>query len=384
MRTLGIITTSRADYGIYKPLLRKLSAQPDFRVKLLVGGTHLLPQFGMTVREIEQDKFEIAQRVKVPIWTGSPESIAQAMGKTTAGFAKVFARNKFDLVVVLGDRFEMHAAAVATLPFLLPLAHIAGGSVTAMAFDDSFRHSITKFSHLHFPETKLYAKRILAMGEEPWRITVTGALALDHLNHMEWLSWDALRERFRIRFVEKPIIITFHPETRDYCHTERHMDQLLSALHQLKVPLIFSAPNADTSSDSIRKKLMPFIRATKSACFVENFGQHAYFSLMKVALAMVGNSSSGIVEAPSFHLPVVNVGRRQEGRTVAGNVISVACEKNAIFDGIQKALSPRFRREVEKIRNPYGDGHAADKMIRILRSVPLGQKLLCKKAAEIR
>jgi UDP-hydrolysing UDP-N-acetyl-D-glucosamine 2-epimerase len=378
MRTIGVVTVARSDYGIYRPLLRRLREHPGLRPWLYVGGMHLSPEFGLTVREVEADGFEIAARVEMLLSSDTPHGIAASMGHGTVGFAQAYAARRPDLLLVLGDRFEMHAAAVAAVPFLLPVAHFHGGAVTLGAIDDMFRHSITKLSHLHFAETEDYARRIVQMGEAPWRVVVTGAMALDNLRNIEWLSLDDLNERFGMSLYAPPLLVTFHPVTREYERAEEQTTELLAALEPFDVPLVITYPNADTNGRVIIRLIEQFVARRGRAWAVPHLGMQAYFSLMRLARAMVGNSSSGIIESASFRLPVVNVGSRQEGRLTPPNVLSVPAERQTISGAVAHVLTEGFRAGLDGLVNPYGDGHAADRTVEVLAFIPIDERLLRK------
>jgi UDP-hydrolysing UDP-N-acetyl-D-glucosamine 2-epimerase len=380
MRRIAVVTTSRADYGIFRPLLRQLADDADCDLALIVGGMHLAPQYGFTVREIEDDGFTIADRVELLVASDTPSATAQSMALGTIGFANAFRRLQPDIVVLLGDRFEMHSAATAAQPFNLPIAHLHGGELTLGAIDDALRHSITKLSHLHFVATDEYARRVIRMGEEPWRVMVTGALALDNLESIVPLAGDELARRLGISLDPGPILVTFHPTTRDLAHVLSETDALLAALSGQGQPIIFTAPNADTGGGALRHRIDSFVEANQAALLVEHLGTAAYYGLMKIACLMVGNSSSGILEAPSFRLPVVNVGRRQEGRIRAANVIDVAASTEEISAGMARALDPMFRAGLSSLVSPYqGPKPAAPRIARRLMEVPLGTELIIKR-----
>lgn len=378
MRRIGVVTVGRSDYGIYLPLLRQIAGDPELELLLFVSGMHLAPEFGLTVQDIEKDGFCIARRVEMLLSSDTAGGIAKSMGLGTIGFAQVFEECHPDILVVLGDRFEMHAAVVAALPFLIPVAHIAGGSVTVGAIDDPLRHSITKMSHLHFAEIEVYARRLVQMGEEPWRVIVTGAMGLDNLRDVQFLSLGELNERYDLALSEAPLLITFHPVTREYEQTESYMGELLAALDGFDVPMVFTYPNADTNGRVIIHMIEEFVRRRAHACAVANLGTQGYFSLMKHAVAMVGNSSSAMVEAPSFKLPAVNIGNRQMGRVAARNIISVGYGHNEIVAAIAKTIDAEFRKQLDDLVNPYGDGHASEPILRTLKTIPIDASLLSK------
>jgi len=372
MRRIGVVTTSRADYGLLLPVLKRIRASRDLALQLFVSGTHLSARHGMTVREIEADGFAIAARVPLPLGGNTPEAVAKAMGRATSSFAGVYKRFRPDLLLVLGDRFEMHAAAAAAVPFGIPLAHIHGGEITLGAMDDQFRHSLTKLSHLHFAATKEYAGRIIGMGEEPWRVTVSGAPGLDNLRTMRLLSKRQLEKSYGIDLSMPAILITFHPVTLEQDNTEIYIDHLLEPLGRLSgCHLVFTAPNADPGASAIRKRILRFVGSSERAFFVENFGTQGYLSMMARAAAMAGNSSSGILEAASFRLPVVNIGTRQEGRTRGRNVIDTGYGARQIGAAIALALSKEFRASLRGLKNPYGDGKAASRIVSVLRDTRL-------------
>ncbi len=372
MRTIGIVTTTRADYGIYLPILEKIKSHSPLSVMLYVSGTHLSREHGYSVEEIERDGFPIAARIPLPLENDSPAGIARSMGKAAIGFADAFEVTRPDVLLVLGDRYEMHAAAVAAVPFGIPLAHLHGGELTYGAIDDSFRHSLTKLSHIHFASTEVYARRIVQMGEEPWRVIVSGAPALDQVSHMKFLSRKALEKKCEIDLSQPTILVTFHPVTREFEQTSEYISKLLKALDAFPgFNLVFTYPNADTQGSVIIRKISKFVEKRPNASIVKNFGQQGYFGMMAEAAVMVGNSSSGIIEAPSFKLPVVNIGTRQSGRIKAGNVIDSGYEPGSIRRAIQEAISPDFKKVVRRVANPYGDGRAAERIISVLSSIEM-------------
>jgi len=379
VRTIGVVTTSRADYGIYLPVLRAIQQAEDLRLWLFVAGMHLSPEFGQTIHAIEEDGFPIVERVEMLLSSDSPEGIAKSMGLGTLGFAQAYARSRPDLLLVLGDRFEMHAAVVAALPFKIPVAHVHGGETTAGAIDEGLRHAITKMSHLHFVATDEYARRVRQLGEEPWRVTVSGAPALDNLQTMQLLSCDELLRETGVSLRDGFLLVTYHPVTLQYEDTDRQVSNLLAALEAAGRPVLFTAANADTHGRRINAMIRDYAAAHPGAEVVDNLGTRRYFSVMAQAAAMVGNSSSGIIEAASFHLPVVNIGLRQQGRATAANVIQANCATEEILDAILRATSAEFRCRLHDLVNPYGDGHAAERIVGRLRVEPLGDKLIQKR-----
>lgn len=383
MRTIAAVTTSRADYGPYRPLLETIQNDPELRLRLLVSGMHLSPQYGLTVREIEADEYEIAERVGVLVAADTPDALSKSVGLGVIGFAQVFSRWRPDILIVSGDRFEMHAAALAALPFMIPIAHLGGGDITEGAIDDVLRHSLSKLSHLHFASTEVCARRIIQLGEEPWRVSVSGELGLDNLRTIEMLSQSELEVRYGLELDGLFLLVTYHPVTFEYGQAERQIDELLAALQETHLPIIFTLPNADTGNRVIREKLEQFVTSNRSSRLVDNFGTRAYFSLMNLAAAMVGNSSSGIIEAASFQLPVVNIGTRQRGRIHTRNVIDVGYSRTEISMGIRRAIEPQFRASLNGLVNPYGNGKASSVIVERLKNIPLGDTLVRKKFYEV-
>ena len=381
MRRIAVVSVARSDYGIYRPLLRRIAASETLELMLVAGGMHLASEFGNTVREIEVDGFTVAARVPMTPARDDPESIARAMGLGADRFARVYRDLAPDLIVVLGDRYEMHAAAVAAVPFLIPIAHIAGGALSAGAIDDGFRHSMTKLAQVHFVETEVYRQRVVQMGEEPWRVHLTGALNLDNLQDFTPLPTAELNRRFGLALdpADPPFLVTFHPVTREYEETDRYMSDLLAALGQSGRPVVFTHPNADTGGRAIIEMIEAFVRETPRAASVPHLGTFGYFSLMSHSAAMVGNSSSGIVEAASFRLAVVNIGARQAGRLVPANVIHCAPERDGIARALTRATSAEFRAGLQGLVNPYGDGRAAPRMVDMLESLDLDDPRLIQK-----
>lgn len=379
MRTIGVVTGGRSDYGGYLPILRKIQAEPEFRLHLIVAGMHLASEFGRTVETIEADGFEVGECVEMLLASDTPQGIAKSIGLGTIGFAQAYARFRPDILLVVGDRFEMHAAVVAALPFTIPVAHVHGGELTQGALDDALRHSITKLSHLHFVAMEEYGRRVIQMGEEPWRVVVCGAPSLDNLHTVTLLGREELTARYGLALNAAPLLVTYHPVTLEYEETERQVRALLSALRASGLPVVFTAPNADTNGRIIIGLIQDFVGSSPSAWLVPNLGTQAYWSLMRHAAAMVGNSSSGIVEAPSFGLPVVNIGSRQEGRVRAENVIDVGNDADEILEAIRLAGSPEFRARLRGLTNPYGDGRAAEMIVNRLRDIPLDRSLIVKR-----
>jgi UDP-hydrolysing UDP-N-acetyl-D-glucosamine 2-epimerase len=355
-------------------------------VELLVyvAGSHLASPFGVRTGElVEADKWPVVARIEMGLDDDTPATIAGATGRGVTGFAAEFARRCPDVLVVLGDRFEMLSAALAALPFGLPVAHLHGGEVTEGAIDEQVRHAITKLAHLHFPAAEPYAARLRQMGEEPWRVHCCGAPGLDRLQAGGSLSRKEIGERLGRPLGRPTLLVTFHPETLAVADVPRQAEELTNALEKVEGDIIVTAPGLDTAYRVISAALerlaprRPFMRLATT------LGDDVYTSLLREADVMVGNSSSGLIEAPSFGLPVVNVGDRQRGRLRAANVLDVGHDREAIAEAIRRALDPAFRRTLAGLVNPYGDGHAAPRIARVLREVELGPRLTRKRFVDL-
>lgn len=380
MREIAVVTVGRSDWGIYLSLLRSIEAHPDLRLRIIASGMHLSPEFGFTVRDIEAAGFEVFERVESLLASDTPEGIAKSMGVGVLGFAQLFSRYRPDILVVMGDRFDMLPAALAALPFRIPIAHLHGGEVTEGVIDEAIRHALSKMSHLHFVATEQYADRLRLMGEEHWRILVSGTPALDGIAQTPLMSEEEIQEWFGIDPRSPVLLVTYHPVTLEGDHTEQQVGQLLEALEKNGLPCLFTYPNADPGGRIIIERIEGYCQAHHpSSRIIKNAGQRGYWSLMRVVSAMVGNSSSGIIEAPSFGLPVVNVGNRQRGRVQARNVINCGYDREEIFQALQKALAEDYRKGLRGMANPYGDGHAAERIVSRLEHVELGKTLVVKR-----
>lgn len=384
MRSIGVVTTSRADFGVYLPLLRKLKDHSHVRLLLYVSGMHLAKEYGHTVDWIVSEGIPIHECIPILVSGDDAETAGKSIGLGLLGFSQSFSRLRPDLLVVLGDRFEMISAVLAALPFHIPVAHIHGGELTFGAIDDAIRHSITKLSHLHFAATRDYAQRIIQMGEEPWRVIVSGAPGLDHLREFALPSKEELEAEMQISLTKSPLLVTFHPTTLDPMPAEDQISEVLEALKSTDLPIVFTAPNADPGGQRIAAKIIEFVEGRPDCKYLKNLGTRFYFGLMKHAAAMVGNSSSGILEAPSFKLPVVNIGSRQDGRIRAKNIIDVPMQRESILQGIRKALSDSFRAGLHDLVNPYQlDRPASEIILDHLVSVEISSRILQKRFVTI-
>lgn len=385
MRKIAIVTGTRAEYGLLYWIIKGVHEDPELKLQLIVTGMHLSPEFGMTVNEIERDGFPIADKVEMLLSADTESAIAASMGLGMIGLAKAYQRLKSDILLVLGDRFEILSAAAAAVPFRIPVAHIHGGESTEGAMDEQFRHAITKMSHMHFTANEGYRKRVIQMGEDPERVYCFGAPGLDNIRRLRLMDRKRLLKELDIPAGMKIGVVTFHPETLGVS-AESDMEEMLEAVKERDdIFWIFTMPNADTGGRVLIGVIYRFISANAeiSRAFM-SLGQLRYLSLLKHADLMLGNSSSGIIEAPSFGLPVLNIGQRQAGRLRGKSVIDLPlCRKTHIVKGIEKALSPGFRRSLKGMGNPYGDGNASMRIVRTLKTVRLGEGLIRKRFYEV-
>ena len=370
------VTGTRAEYGILYWVLKKIEEDPAFELRLFVTGAHLSPEFGSTFREIEADGFRIDEKIEILLSSDTPVAVAKSMGIATIGFAEAYARHQPDMVLMLGDRYELLAAAQAALVARIPIAHISGGDVTEGAFDEAIRHSITKMSHLHFPTTQRAARRIRQLGENPAHIHLSGNPSLDHLKHLSLMDREEFEKFIGLKLRSTNLLVTFHPVTLGDQPSAKPFQELLTALERLgeDVGLIFTRPNADPEGRILIRMTEAFVAARPNAVCHASLGQRGYYSAMRHVDAVVGNSSSGLLEAPSLKVPTVNIGDRQKGRVEASSVISAPSEANAIYEAVRQALVM----DCSGVINPYGDGHAADRIVAGLKNTKQPNLLIIK------
>lgn len=376
-KRICVVTGSRAEYGLLYWVLHDLRNDPEVELQLVVTGMHLAPEFGRTVDEIERDGFTISRRVEMLLSSDTPSGIAKSIGLGVIGMSDALEQLRPDVVMVLGDRYEILAAVQACLIHNVPVAHIAGGDVTEGAFDESIRHAITKMAHVHFVTNEQSAQRVRQLGEDPRRVHVVGSPGLDHLRRRPLLDKANLEVALGAPLGERNLLITFHPVTLESGECSAHFDELLAALDAQPpgTTLWFTRPNADTGGRALAAALDSFVAARPHrARAYASLGQLRYLSLMSQVDAVVGNSSSGLYEAPSFGVPTVDIGDRQRGRLAAASVLHCAPERDAIAATIKRALTTDFR----GVENPYGDGDSAPRIIEILRALPPATALLKK------
>jgi UDP-hydrolysing UDP-N-acetyl-D-glucosamine 2-epimerase len=378
-RSVGVITTGRADYGISRNVAHALADANSLRTHLyVVGGRH--PTDGQSLDDqIKSDGFQDARFIRLRGSSDSPLGIGQSISETVSGFAEEFERDRPDFLVMIGDRFEILGAAAAALLQNIAMVHVHGGEVSRGAIDDVIRHALTKFSHLHFTATEAASRNVIGMGEEPWRVTVSGAPSLDSIKSHRPMSQKELEEICGISLNQPPMVVTFHPETLDFENAKTHAEILTDAVSQFERPIVVTAANQDTHGSQINRVFESLASEKANVTIVDSLGTQAYFSLLGYASVMIGNSSSGLLEAPSFGLPVVNIGTRQSGRARAENVIDAEIDRNLIFQAVQRALAPEFRESLVGMTNPYGDGEASRRIRVGIEQTPVDRKLLMKK-----
>jgi len=362
---VGILTSSRADFGLYLPLLKAFQADPFFRLRIIAFGSHLSSEYGNGINHISGAGFDVAYQIHGMPDGDSPASISKAMGKTMIDFNEVWGNETFDLVFALGDRFEMFAAVASGVPFNVKFAHIHGGETTKGAIDDAFRHSITLMSCLHFACTEIYRQRVAQITGSEKHTYNSGALGIDNLRTIQFLSAQEFKKLFGIDLSIPTILTTVHPETISFENNSHHIDELTAALDQLKdFQVVITMPNADTAGLVIRRKLTVYAKGNYRIKLVENFGSLGYLSCMKHCRLMLGNTSSGFFEASYFPKWVINLGNRQQGRILTPNIINCPFESNEIIGAVKRILLSEDPDPVDV----YGDGTASEKIIKILKN----------------
>tara|TARA_Y100001958_G_C21248319_1_gene580871 strand:- start:8510 stop:9718 length:1209 start_codon:yes stop_codon:yes gene_type:complete len=368
-----VVTGSRAEYGLLYWLLRNIKKEEKYNLQLVVTGGHLSRQHGLTYKIIEKDNFKIDYKVYLPLKSDSKFSVAKNTGIAMQGFAEAYQKLNPGLVLVLGDRYEIFSAASSAMLMNLPIIHLHGGEKTLGAFDDALRHSITKMSYLHFTANEEYRKRVIQLGENPDRVFNVGALGIDSIKKIDLLSKDQLIKNHKIKLLKKNILVTFHPVTLDSISSKKYFEEILNSLKKLNdTMIIFTAPNADPDNIIIRKMINSFIKESPdSSVFYETMGQKKYLSTMQYVDAVLGNSSSGIIEAPSFNIGTINIGDRQQGRIKAKSVIDCDPCEQSIDDAIKLLYAKNFQEKLKNIKNPYGDGNTSNRILEIINKLHL-------------
>jgi len=367
-RKVCVVTGTRADYGLLYSLMKEIQRSEKLELQLIVTGMHLSSEFGLTYKQIEQDGFSIDRKVEILLSSDTEIGISKSMGVGMIGFAEALSTLKPDLMVVLGDRFEILSVVIAATVSRIPIAHLHGGETTEGAFDEAFRHSITKMSHLHFASTEVYRKRVIQLGESPDRVFNVGAIGIDSINTLKLLSKGALEKEIGFEFNKRNLLITFHPVTLETSSAKRQFQELLSALDSLEeTHLLFTKANADTDGRVINQMIDDYVfqNSTKAIAFT-SMGQLRYLSAMQYVDGVVGNSSSGLLEAPSFFIGTVNIGDRQKGRVKGDSVLDCEPIRDHIKEAINLIYDSSFKKELSAQINPYGIGGAAGKIVAII------------------
>ncbi|SEA62207.1 GDP/UDP-N,N'-diacetylbacillosamine 2-epimerase (hydrolysing) [Arachidicoccus rhizosphaerae] len=379
-----VITGTRAEYGLLRPLMKAIQAERQWLLQVVVTGAHLSPEFGLTYKAIEADGFQINKKVEMLLSGDTPSAIIKSMAVGMIGYSDAFTELSPDLIVVLGDRYEMLSVASSALILKIPIAHIHGGEITEGAYDDAIRHSISKMSHLHFVSTETYKNRIIQMGEQPDTVFNVGAIGIDNIRELNLLTRDELEKSLNVKFLKFNYQVTFHPATMDNDSTGEQFQILLNAIKEQKDSFfVFTKANADSNGRIINKMIDEFTLeyANMSIAFT-SLGTLKFLSLIKVVDAVVGNSSSGIIEAPSLHTATINVGDRQKGRIQAESVLNTKVNAAEISSAIKLTQTAEFKNRLENITNPYGEGNTTDRIMEVLRNFSF-DKCLTKKFYDI-
>jgi len=364
-----VVTGSRAEYGLLRPLIKLIDEDKDLNLQLVVTGMHLSPEFGFTYKEIEKDGFKIDEKIEALLSSDSAMGISKSMGLTMIGFADCFSRLRPDMVIILGDRYEAFAATSAATVAKIPVAHLHGGETTEGAFDEGFRHSITKMSYLHFTSTEKYRKRVIQLGEEPSRVFNVGAIGIENIKKLELFNKDEIEKAIDFKLDKDFAMVTFHPVTLESSTAEVQFKELLRALDEMQnLKIIFTKANSDTDGRIINQLIDEYVAKNKDkAIAFTSMGVLRYLSAMKYCNLVIGNSSSGIIEAPSFKIPTINIGDRQKGRIQADSVINCKPITSEVLAAINLALSKEFKEKIKDIENPYGNGEVSNKIISIIK-----------------
>lgn len=369
-RKICVVTGTRAEYGLLYWLLKEIESSKELQLQLIATGTHLSPEFGLTYKEIEKD-FSIDKKIEMQLTSDLDVDISKSMGYAQASFAQAFDELKPDIIVVLGDRYEIFSAVTSAMILRIPIAHIHGGETTEGVIDEAIRHSITKMSHIHFTANGEYKNRVIQLGEQPDRVFNVGGLGIENISRLELLNRDAFEESINFKLNKKNILVTFHPVTLEKNTAKLQFKELLDAIDELEeTNIIFTKANSDAGGRAINKMIDNYVAKSnnKSVCFT-SLGQLRYLSAMCHVDAVVGNSSSGLIETPSFRIGTINIGDRQKGRIKASSVIDCLPNKTSILDSLKYLYSNDFQTSLNNVSNPYGDGEASKKIIKTLESI---------------
>lgn len=381
MKRIGIMTGTRAEYGLLKPLMQEINKDNDLELYLIVSGMHLSPEFGMTYQEIEEDGFEINAKVEMLLSSDSPAGISKSIGLGVIGFADEFQRADLDMLILLGDRYEALSAAICAMVMRIPIAHLHGGELTEGAIDEGIRHSITKMSYLHFTSTEQYRNRVIQLGENPERVFYVGALGVENIKKINLMTKEELEKSIHFEIDENTVVVTYHPVTLENNTVEEQFLNLLEVLDRNpKIRMIFTKANADTNGRIVNELIDKYAaQNSERACAFVSLGQKRYLSALKYCRIVIGNSSSGIIEAPSFGKPIINIGDRQKGRICADSVINCGYTQQEIQQAMETALTKEFENKASNCRNPYEKENTAANIISVIKDYLLNDKIKLKK-----
>ena len=381
MKRIGIMTGTRAEYGLLKSLMQEINKDNDLELYLIVSGMHLSPEFGMTYKEIEEDGFEINAKVEMLLSSDSPAGISKSIGLGVIGFADEFQRADLDMLILLGDRYEALSAAISAMVKRIPIAHLHGGELTEGAIDEGIRHSITKMSYLHFTSTEQYRNRVIQLGENPERVFYVGALGVENIKKINLMTKEELEKSIHFEIDENTVVVTYHPVTLENNTVEEQFLNLLEVLDRNpKIRMIFTKANADTNGRIVNELIDKYAaQNSERACAFMSLGQKRYLSALKYCRIVIGNSSSGIIEAPSFGKPIINIGDRQKGRICADSVINCGYTQQEIQRAMETALTEEFENKARNCRNPYEKENTAANIISVIKDYLLNDKIKLKK-----
>ena len=371
-RKICVVTGTRAEYGLLRWVMEGIRKSSSLEMQVVATGMHLSPEFGLTYKEIEKDGFTIDRHVEMLLSSDTSVGLAKSMGLGLIGFGEVFDQLRPDVVLVLGDRFETFAAVATALVSKVPVAHLHGGEATEGAFDESLRHAITKMAHLHFVAAEDYRRRVIQLGEHPDRVFLVGGLGIDNIKNLKLLDRAALETALEFKFGKRNLLVTFHPATVEDTASSLQMAELLAALEPLNdTHLIFTMPNADTGGRVLRAMIERFVADHANARAFTSLGQMLYLSCVRQADGVLGNSSSGLTEVPSFGKGTINIGDRQRGRLKADSVIDCGPDRQSIASALSRLYSSDFQAGLKTVRNPYGEGGASEKVVKVLQEYSL-------------
>jgi len=367
MKKICVVTGTRAEFGLLSPLMKQFKENKNFQQQIIVTGMHLSPEFGLTYKQIENEGYTIDEKVELLLSSDSKIATVKSTGLGLISFPDVYERLQPDLIIVVGDRYEILSAVIAGYFLNIPIAHLHGGETTEGAIDEGIRHAITKMAYLHFTSLETYRKRVIQLGESPERVFNVGAIGLDTIKNTDFMTLEMLSKSLDINLKSPFLLITYHPETISDTSEEEQMEQFFKALDNFpSISLLFTLPNSDAGGRKIISLINEFAQQRDNAYVFSSLGQKRYFSAVKLCEAVIGNSSSGIIEVPSFHKPTINIGARQKGRVAADSVINCQPSEQSITNSLQKALGDDFKKLCETVINPYGDGETTEKIIKVI------------------